>query len=1560
VTRDEVQRAPPDLLVTNYSMLEYMLMRPIERSIFDKTAEWLKKNPDETFLVVLDEAHLYRGAPGAEVGLLLRRLRTRLGIAVNRLQVICATASFDDKSYAPSFGAQLSGAPEDSFDAIAGDLANPERAAPGEALDASVLAEVDLNAFYGHPTLRKIAVRQVLAHCNARETDDVERDLYEALRDFPPLGQLVKLTMGNATPLEELAAAVFPNAVSNVADRALTALLALGSVARPSSVAPGLLPCRIHNFFRGLPGLWVCLDADCTELAESEKNGVCGKLYSQPQERCACDAQVLEYFTCRNCGSSYARGYTDNVESPRHLWSHPGSRLHLSTGDVEPLFPLDLLLEDKPLKEGVVEVKSLDLVTAALDPNVEGSRRRDVFIRRDRTLGASDEDGNQDTRLEVRGEFVPCGMCGGTAAFARSTVQDHQTKGDQPFQTLVSRQLQVQPPGQQESTSFAPLQGRKVLAFSDSRQVAARLAPNLQMYSTRDALRPMLVLGFEALDAVAGIRSKLNLDDAYLAVLLASTTRRVRLRPELTLGESFAGAERVRQACKGRDMLEDDELYDLWFDMRSEKSPSSLLDDIYKSLFDRHLGLEPLAFASVTVRGDKLKKISDLPSIPGVAESPAQKLELVEAWLRCWWRSPSAGIWMRDMPEAWWQRSSSFGTSVKPHKGSFEAMKKFLDNKGAAKSLTNDWLPKLMPELTAEVEGGQRRLLGSNLALRFGGSWQRCATCTSVHRPVSSLRRCLDCGSARVEELQPDTNEAFVARKGNYRKPVIDTRQGKPLLSLIAAEHTAQLNSAGSEDAFSRAEEHELLFQDVELVWNGMIRNPTAIDVLSSTTTMEVGIDIGALSGVALRNMPPGRANYQQRAGRAGRRGNAVATVVSFGSADSHDEHYFSNPQGMVSGKVVDPKLALSNADIAKRHIRAFLLQSYHQARVDVVNPAEAQDLFSVLGTVADFKSTSGRLNRADFESWLVENADRLQRSLQDWLPAELGEDREGLVGGMLKDCLNAIDTALADADTTAEAEPKSTDDEDYDQTDGESGFEEGEERPTVGIAPTTLLNRLLYFGILPRYAFPTDVATFTVFDEKSNSYRHVARFSPSQSLPIALSQYAPGKEVWIANKCYTSAAVYSPMRSERSKAYKERMSYRECSTCGFAETKDLALLPRGTVSDCIACGDSQTFGPAQYWMRPPGFAHPYNRAPVTSPDDSPETSYATRAKLMIPTPAEDANWLSVNPRVRVFPSRQHLLVSNTGPEKKGYTYCSWCGGIEADTEPAPRLRTPHSKPFPDKEPECDGTHSTRHLVLGTKFITDVALFSLRLGRPLELRPGTYPTNVALRTVCEALAKSAALMLGIEPGEVLAEYRPAITEDSLGREGLQAEVFLYDTLPGGAGFARLAASDAPQLFALALDMMRSCPGHCDASCYRCLRSFKNKVEHRLLDRHVGAELLEHLQTGNVPAFSAQRTAAASKLLLTSLSQQAVDEQYESNVVIQSIGVIPVVATRANGSKVAVLLAAPLSGEAAMDEAVHDHLSSMANWSVVVVNELLVRHHLPAACERVRDVVLGRN
>src|SRR5690606_38467604 len=124
--------------------------------------------------------------------------------------------------------------------------------------------------------------------------------------------------------------------------------------------------------------------------------------------------------------------------------------------------------------------------------------------------------------------------------------------------------------------------------------------------------------------------------------------------------------------------------------------------------------------------------------------------------------------------------------------------------------------------------------------------------------------------------------------------------------------------------------------------------------------------------------------------------------------------------------------------------------------------------------------------------------------------------------------------------------------------------------------------------------AFPTDVATFYVFDPvNSTTYRPVFEFTPSQGLTIALSQYAPGKEVWIGNKLWTSEAIYSPMRSDRYRAWLKRSLYYECKVCHYATTTSLQDGSRGEVKDCKACGGPGTFGPARLWLRPPGFAHP-------------------------------------------------------------------------------------------------------------------------------------------------------------------------------------------------------------------------------------------------------------------------------------------------------------------------------------------------------------------------------
>ena len=118
---------------------------------------------------------------------------------------------------------------------------------------------------------------------------------------------------------------------------------------------------------------------------------------------------------------------------------------------------------------------------------------------------------------------------------------------------------------------------------------------------------------------------------------------------------------------------------------------------------------------------------------------------------------------------------------------------------------------------------------------------------------------------------------------------------------------------------------------------------------------------------------------------------------------------------------------------------------------------------------------------------------------------------------------------------------------------------EEGEEAPGRDPTSENLLDRLLYKAVLPRYAFPTDVAAFHVFDrERSTRFRHAFRFTPSQGLPAALSQYAPGKEVWIDNKLWTSGAIYSPVQSDRYEAWQRRRLYYECKDCRFASTDPL------------------------------------------------------------------------------------------------------------------------------------------------------------------------------------------------------------------------------------------------------------------------------------------------------------------------------------------------------------------------------------------------------------------
>ncbi len=211
-----------------------------------------------------------------------------------------------------------------------------------------------------------------------------------------------------------------------------------------------------------------------------------------------------------------------------------------------------------------------------------------------------------------------------------------------------------------------------MLIFSDSRQTAARLAPNLQTYSQQDALRPLIVSGFSHLCGSSGIKQHLSLEDLYLGVLLAAESLKVRLRPELKQGENLHAQTIVAEAFAQGNLASDNELLSLMLRLRTENPPESLLRGMVSCIDDRYYGLESLALASVVERGEHAVKLTSLPTITGTAETPEQKVALARLWLRCW---NNHGFWLSRMPLQWWK------TEVQDHSGNFTAVQRFLGGK---------------------------------------------------------------------------------------------------------------------------------------------------------------------------------------------------------------------------------------------------------------------------------------------------------------------------------------------------------------------------------------------------------------------------------------------------------------------------------------------------------------------------------------------------------------------------------------------------------------------------------------------------------------------------------------------------------------------------------------------------------------------------------------------------------------------------------------------------------------------------------------------------------------
>ncbi|WP_040259139.1 DEAD/DEAH box helicase [Pseudomonas massiliensis] len=1459
MTRDEMQVRCPELLITNYSMLEYMLMRPIERGIFEQTKDWLKSDVRNEFILVLDEAHMYRGAGGAEVALLIRRLCARLDIPRERMRCILTSASLGSEADAAAngerFARDLTGLLESSprcLRVIQG--THEPRSGNRSITDAQMhgLAALDLPAFQraandlsaATQALNDLAQALGWAAFQGSDHASLRNWLFENLTGFGPLERLIELVSGKAEKLDDLGENLFGQASKNIAEKATDALLALGSHAQRRADGRVLLPTRLHLFHRGLPGLHACIDPNCSSRQGNHQGPtILGRLHTKPSTQCNCEARgrVFEFLTHRDCGAAFVRGYVNAKMD--FVWHQPNGPF--SETGIAALMPVDIFVEETTHPRSRHRDKWLHISTGIMrstsQEGVEGFRRVRVPDKPPVGEPITFDNCPVCTRKIRNGKDEP------------SKIMDHVTKGEAPFTTLVRTQMARQVESRVVDSRH-PNGGRKVLIFSDGRQKAARLARDIPRDIELDVFRQAIALACYKLREISrDPRPTQVLYTAFLAVLTEF---------DLPL---FDGID-ARKLADAIDLYKRDCESDLEEALQQQGLPPDLPSRyriaLLKLLCSSYYSLTGTTIGYVEPVATKLKRIKLDLSAAGVSLSEQDLRALAIGWIETLLQDFAFD---KSIDRILRYKAAGYAKPSWGSNGMFDkALREALAAQLPGSLSTLEAIEATFRNHLADEDNGAWFLSPNSLSLVVDLEyiWAQCGQCTAVTPLALAGKICMACGSDRATLVDPATSEYLSARKGLWREPVREALQpGARLTNLNVEEHTAQLSNRDRSKVHATTELYELRFQDVLID-----PKDRPIDVLSCTTTMEVGVDIGSLVAVALRNVPPQRENYQQRAGRAGRRGSSVSTVVTYSQNGPHDSHYFLNPRRIVAGPPRTPEIKVDNEKIARRHVHAYLFQTFfHEvmAQKTLLSKPKTALLEKALGATHDFffAGTDSGLNLEQFKSWvsseLLQDNAPLKNSVLAWLPPNL--DTQGLT---LAEWLQ--DTALGLMQKLHELAAKLPQQAINQGDQGDAADEAGDDESKASAAEIEqkeLLEFLFHHSLLPTYAFPTDLCSFLV--EKIAKVNGMAEIQtvqrPQQSISKALSEYAPGRLIVIDRHTYRSGGVFADLPgnvvNRAAALFKKAKRHVHCKTCSFVRNPNSLVANHGP---CPVCGGELT---TETMILPEVFG-PEKAEDLPENDREQEITFATMAQFPQPVNPNELTFQACGPKASfTYETNQTLVTVNRGIEGAefgGFSVCVECGHASVFDHNA--HVGPHERPYKLLSPKgtpslCSGRFD--RVLLGHDFKTDLLLLRLKVEAPLVSNTAEVVVlqilEDALHSIAEALrlAASRHRQLDLDPSEFGSGFR---IDPGVQGEAKILEVFLYDTLSGGAGYAEIAAKYIEEILVATLRLLESCD--CETSCTECLNHFHNQhLQHRL-DRHLGAMLLKYAVHGIEPGCAA--------------------------------------------------------------------------------------------------------
>ncbi|RXZ68299.1 DEAD/DEAH box helicase [Agromyces albus] len=1382
-SRWDMQLDPPDILISNYSMLSIMLGRDDEQGLLDATRAWVEESSDHVFTLVVDELHMHRGTSGTEVAYLIRRFLDRIGLLdrPGQLSIVGTSASLGLSGESAQFLSQFFFQPASRFTIIGGQLERRTVDSDESRELISILRSGEGLSDWQLTTARSLVAQRISSDGAIRPVD---------------AASMSRLTFPGEHDANELLAAL---------------------IRQTDGRSDSPFRLRGHVFARTVEGIWACSDPNCSEIPSEHASNIraVGRLYREGRLRCDCGARVLELLACKDCGELFMGGFAAEEAQSGAMYVLPTSTKlsDLPEKAVErpdasryrlywPAGPARGIPSDRERQGGEAGDPDRARYTFGYRPvsyvpstgrlsNVggRGARPRTGFVYFVEEKGGGPID-------RIPGLPAQCPACGSDEERRKGVLESE----DRLRSPIVSQAMTAGRMNQVGVRILRRYMGSKLVMFSDSRQGAARSAADLEFGHFYDAVRRYAHASLvtrtgrpRVIDVSGNTLQLSNSERAFMSERHSSVYADYR---DVRLAELDGHAPDANQLKRLVDFQED----------ASGVRFEDLRSDVERQLVAA--GINPGGASFSEHRSGDWYRVYEWNGEQAIRRrnptqdqrrrtdtmDAAQRREL----LRILFAPGARGIESIGIGYATVAAEAMPGLSRDVSEQIIASTVRLLGLKRRIAGMdfyeySSTSLPRTLQTYLAEV--GSRHSVpkeeliayvvescglsatkyvdADKLTIRpaVGVGW-RCSRCTTMHLQASA-GVCTTCTAS----MEPEPNG--LSSDDNYHADNAARPLDRPELERLHVEELT--GQTDWEDAQYRQAE----FQDV-FVREDPVPLVQGIDVLSVTTTMEAGVDIGSLNAVLLANVPPQRFNYQQRVGRAGRRGEPLAVALTIAQSDkSHDEYYFAHPEKITGDAPPAPYIDLRSDHIARRVFAADLLN-----RIFAMAPREFER----------GREVSGGYGR-----------------VQEWNDSPLGI---GVSRAMIRRGLKDTQLVLASARAAGLGEHGGRGQDFIDRVVRE--LEDDIDSAVASSPPEKALSRVLAEkGLLPMYGFPTQVRQILTSPPRGGEQAS----NLDREAEIAISEFSPGSELVKDKEVHVAVGLAAYVRVGRF--FKAVLPYEGRRVVGLCPSC-LTVTEDSRIQRCPVCA-SEEFERIDV-VEPLGYRTSYRPRPF-------EFVRRAGAGRAIPKAAfgPTASELSKNIETQ-FSERAELYSLNTNSGRM-FSFDKADASATRESGLIERI-------FLEQGVDADRA-STQGWRSSSAELESVALLAHRVTDAVAIRPAGMPGGFRIdprdavgratwSSLGFALRNLSAAALDIDQAELQIGLAP--TE----REGKPvAGLFLADSLENGAGYAS-------QIRLRLEEFLESIPAHfeglhargdgaCDSSCHSCLRDHANWPWHALLD-----------------------------------------------------------------------------------------------------------------------------